>query len=534
MLEEIVEQFVERAPDFLNWFIQHMILSFTAIIIATVLGLALGILISEFERSSKPTLTIVNILYTIPSLAMLGLLIPFTGTGFTTAIIALTAYGLLPMVKNTHVGIKNVDPAIIEAARGMGSTKPQILARIKLPLAMPVIFSGFRNMVTMTIALAGIAAYIGAGGLGEPIFRGMTTYNNALVFDGAFLMAALAIAVDLILGAIEKRLYKRNAQRKSKGGKKKHTALKRSGLVALVIVLVVAIAVPVSRIFGGGEDGAAGKPVKDGGTITVAYKDYNEQMIWGNILQQDLDANTNLTVNLQQFEMTPQLMPALESGDVDMYPEYSGTAWNQVLGRSDKYQDSMFPELQQAYKDQYDFDWESCFYGFDDTYAIAIPTQFAQEHNITTFSDLVPHSSQMTLGAEANFWETPDGYPGLSAAYGFKFKEKSIDNQGQKYETIARGDVQALIVYTTDGPLPTSGLTVLTDDKGFFPSYNIGTVVRDDTMQKYPQIKPVLDKLINTCDNDEMAAMNAEVSQDGKDPSVVAHEFLVNKGLISN
>jgi osmoprotectant transport system permease protein len=141
---------------------------------------------------------------------MLGFLIPFTGVGNTTAVIALIAYGLLPMVKNTHTGITNVDAAIIEAARGMGSTKLQILLRIKIPLAFPVIFSGFRNMTTMTIALAGIAAFIGAGGLGVPVFRGITTYNMALTLDGALLMASLAIAVDLILGAIERYIYSRN------------------------------------------------------------------------------------------------------------------------------------------------------------------------------------------------------------------------------------------------------------------------------------------------------------------------------------
>ena len=130
-------------------------------------------------------LTLINIIYTIPSISLLGFLIPFSGIGNTTAIIALTVYALLPMVRNTHTGITNINPGIIEAARGMGSTNAQILYKVKLPLALPVIMSGLRSMVTMTIALAGIASFIGAGGLGVAIYRGITTNNTAMTLRAA-------------------------------------------------------------------------------------------------------------------------------------------------------------------------------------------------------------------------------------------------------------------------------------------------------------------------------------------------------------
>ena len=140
---------------------------------------------------------------------MLGFLIPFSGIGNATAVIALTVYALLPMVRNTHTGISNVDENILEAAKGMGSTRTQILFKIKLPLAMPVILSGIRSMVTMTIALAGIASFIGAGGLGVAIYRGITTNNSAMTMAGSLLIALLALVFDLILGFIEKRMEKR-------------------------------------------------------------------------------------------------------------------------------------------------------------------------------------------------------------------------------------------------------------------------------------------------------------------------------------
>lgn len=191
--------FIEKKAFFLNLLWEHLEISLVAIVIAVLFGGIVGILISEFQKTAKRTLGIINFLYTIPSISMLGFLIPFSGVGNATAVIALTVYALLPMVRNTHTGISNVDLAILEAAKGMGSTRMQILFKIKLPLAMPVILSGIRNMVTMTIALAGIASFIGAGGLGVAIYRGITTNNAAMTMVGSLLIALLALIMDFLL-----------------------------------------------------------------------------------------------------------------------------------------------------------------------------------------------------------------------------------------------------------------------------------------------------------------------------------------------
>ncbi len=170
MLNDIWSVFIDRKDFFFELLLEHLGISPASILIAILLGGLVGVLISEFQKPAKPTLGIINFLYTIPSISMLGFLIPFSGVGNATAIIALTVYALLPMVRNTHTEIITVDPAILETAKGMGSTKTQIFFKIKLPLALPVIMSGIRNMVTMTIALAGIASFIGAGGLGVAIY----------------------------------------------------------------------------------------------------------------------------------------------------------------------------------------------------------------------------------------------------------------------------------------------------------------------------------------------------------------------------
>lgn len=204
MMTEIIDLIQSRWDFFLGLLVEHIQISLLSIVIAMGIGLAVGIVISEYQKSSKVVIGIVNFIYTIPSISLLGFLIPLSGVGDATAVIALTVYALLPMVRNTHTGLTNVSPLLLEAATGMGSTKMQTLIKVKLPLAMPVIISGIRSMAVMTIALAGIASFIGAGGLGVAIYRGITTNNKAMTLVGSLLIAVLAIAVDFLIGRIEK------------------------------------------------------------------------------------------------------------------------------------------------------------------------------------------------------------------------------------------------------------------------------------------------------------------------------------------
>ena len=209
MIAEVFQLYASRWDFFAQLILQHLQLSFTAIGLAALIGIFFGILISEHTRLAFPVLGVTNFIYTIPSIAMLGFLVPATGIGDMTAVIALTVYGLLPMVRNTYTGIRGISPAIVEAGRGMGSTDSQLLYKIKLPLAMPVILAGARNMIVMTIALCGIASFVGAGGLGVAIYRGITTNNMAMTVAGSLLIAGLALAADLIAGFFEKKIYRK-------------------------------------------------------------------------------------------------------------------------------------------------------------------------------------------------------------------------------------------------------------------------------------------------------------------------------------
>lgn len=206
---EIFQILWDRRAFFATCLTEHIRISLTAVLIAGALGIVIGAFISRHKRLAGVVLGIVNVFYTIPSISLLGFLIPFTGIGNKTAIIALTVYGLLPIVRNTYTGLTTVDESVLEVARGLGSDRRQILFRIQFPLAIPCIISGFRNMVVMIIAMGGIASFIGAGGLGVAIYRGITTYNMALTAAGSLLIALFALTADWLLGKAEKKVRRR-------------------------------------------------------------------------------------------------------------------------------------------------------------------------------------------------------------------------------------------------------------------------------------------------------------------------------------
>lgn len=208
-IQQVLELYTSRSNFFLELLVEHIFLSAVAIIVITITGVSLGIFITKYEGTAAYVLNLVNFLYTIPSIALFGFLVSITGIGNKSALIALIVYGILPMIRNTYTGIKEVDSQIIESAIGMGSTEKQLLFKIQLPLALPFIITGFRTMVIMTIALAGIASFIGAGGLGVAIWRGITTNFPAMTFAGSILVAFLAISVDFILGLFEKQINKK-------------------------------------------------------------------------------------------------------------------------------------------------------------------------------------------------------------------------------------------------------------------------------------------------------------------------------------
>lgn len=510
MINQLIKLLTEDFKFFLNLTIEHILISLLAISIASVLGIILGIIISEYRKFSGLILGTVNILYTIPSIALLGFFITITGVGNTTALIALIIYALLPIIRSTYTGIITINPLIIEASEGMGSTKLQQLFKVKIPLALPVLMSGIRNMVTMTIALAGIASFVGAGGLGVAIYRGITTNNSAMTFLGSLLIAILALVFDFILGLIEKRLTN-------------HKRVKYKINPKLIILGLFIV------IFGA----YFSLNSKKDKTINIATKPMTEGYILGQMLTELIEQDTDLKVNITNGVGggTSNIHPAIVKGEFDMYPEYTGTSWEAVLKKEGSYDESKFNELEKEYKEKYNLEWGN-LYGFNNTYGLAVNKDIAEKYNLKTYSDLAKVSNELIFGAEYDFFEREDGYKELQKVYNMNFKKQIDMDIGLKYQAMKDKKIDVMVIFTTDGQLAISDVLVLEDDKKMYPSYRAGTVVRSEILSEYPELKPVLEKLNNILDDKTMADLNYQVESEGKKPEDVAREYLQEKGLL--
>lgn len=511
MIESLWEFYRTRYDFIVPLIIEHLQIAVIAIIAATMIGVSLGIFIHEKKRLSPIVLGLVSFLYTIPSISMLGFLIPFSGIGNKSAIIALTIYALLPIIRATFTGLENVDADIIEAARGMGSTRKQILFQIKLPLAMPVMLSGFKNMTVMTIALAGIASFIGAGGLGVAIYRGITTNNMTMTIAGSLAVALLAFLCDILIGCMERFLRNRRHTQKTK-----HRVM--------LSILAVFIALSAGLFY---------TPHKKE-VLHLATKPMSEEFIIGEMLKQLIEDRTGISVVITKGVGggTSNIHPAMVKGDFDLYPEYTGTSWSFVLKEKELPDDAtLFKELNQQYQKNYHMEWVG-LYGFNNTYGIAVTKKLADTYHLKTYSDLAAVSHKLSFGGEYDFYEREDGYDALTMAYGFHFKKTRDLDIGLKYDALENDETDAIIAFTTDGRLSSPNIVLLQDDKHFFQTYYAGTIIRQDTLKKYPELRQVLMLMNNLISEKEMAAMNHEVETQKKNEADVARAFLIKKGLL--
>lgn len=511
MINKIVNELTLNSAFYFSLLKDHIYITLISVGIAIVVGLFVGIFISQKPKIAAYVISIVNVAYTIPSIALLGFLISITGIGNTTAIIALSIYALLPIVRSTYVGISTIDPNIIEASRAMGSREFQILYKIKLPLAFPVIFSSIMNMVTMTIALAGIASFVGAGGLGVAIYRGITTNNDVLILIGSILIAALALLVDGVLSIFGK-LVSTHKIKKLKN--------RKIYIIAGMILLLGAF------IFG-----FYHKDKKD--SINIASKPTSEDYILAEMVADLIKHDTGLKVNITHGVGggTSNIHPAIVKGEFDMYTEYTGTSWQIVLKKKETYTNEKFKQLDGEYKSKYKLTWKGMF-GFNNTYSLGIRSDLAKQYNIKTFSDLAKYSEKFVFGAEYDFFEREDGYKALIDAYKLKFKKAVDMDNGLKYQALYDKKIDLMTVFTTDGQISDPRITVLEDDKGFYPKYMAGMVVREEILNKHPELNTVLDKLNDLIDEKTMANLNNRVEIDKENPRDVARKFLVEKGLL--
>ena len=269
-------------------------------------------------------------------------------------------------------------------------------------------------------------------------------------------------------------------------------------------------------------------------TIKIATKPMTEQFILGEMLKLLIEENTDLKVEITKGigGGTSNIHPAILKGDFDLYPEYTGTSWSFVLKEEGIPDDeTLYNELKNKYNSEYDLSWIG-LYGFNNTYGLVIRKDLAEQYNIKTYSDLAKYSKDFTFGAEYDFYEREDGFDALCKEYGMKFK-KSVDlDIGLKYDAINSKEIDIMNVFTTDGQLSNSNVVLLDDDKEFYQTYYCGTIVRNNTLKKYPELKDVLMKMNNILTEGEMAELNYKVETEKEDEVKVTKDFLKDKGLL--
>ena len=268
-------------------------------------------------------------------------------------------------------------------------------------------------------------------------------------------------------------------------------------------------------------------------TIQIATKPMTEQYVLGEMLDILIEQDTDLNVELTQGVGggTSNIQPAMEGGEFDLYPEYTGTGWNMVLKHDGLYTEDLFGELEKEYSERFHMNWVG-MYGFNNTYGLVVRREIAEKYNLKTYSDLQSVADSLTFGAEYDFFEREDGYDALCETYGLTFGKTMDLDIGLKYEAINQKKIDVMVIFTTDGQLSASDVVVLEDDKHFYPSYICGNVIRAEVLEKYPELEAVFEKLNGLITDSDMAEMNYSVETENKEPRDVAEEFLRSHNLL--
>jgi len=494
---------------------EHLVLVVSAMVAAIFTGIPLGIFITRKPQYASLVLGIANILQTIPSLAIFGILIsvPYLGgIGKAPAIVALILYALLPLIRNTYIGIQTIDPAIRNTGKAMGMTDWQLLVQVDLPLASATILSGVRVATVISVGIATIAAAIGGGGLGVFIFRGIASVNNQLILAGAIPSALIALAVDYSLGLLEKRLMQRSSRRMK---------IRRS---SAIICGVITTAIIAGIIFLGWQT-----PPQ----IIIGSKNFTEQVILGEILAQQIESFTNLKVD-RRFNLGGTFIchEAVKAGQISGYVEYTGTAFTAVL-KQNPISDSqaVYSKVKQDYAQNFNLEVFPSL-GFNNTFAITIRAEDAKRYQLKTISDTAKYTEQWQAGFGYEFLERADGYKGLAKTYGLKFAKPPRQMElGLMYEALAKKQVDLIAGDSTNGLIPVLDLFVLQDDKKYFPPYQAVPIFNRQILQKYPEVSMAIAKLEGLISNEEMQKMNYAVDKEKIPVETVVRNWLKSHSL---
>jgi osmoprotectant transport system permease protein len=495
---------------------QHIVLVFISILIAVIIGVPVGIVLTRYRALRGPVLGIANVMQTIPSLALFGFLIPLPfigGIGTRTALVALVLYSLLPIIRNTVTGILGVDPNVREAAVAMGMTGSQVLRQVELPLAMGVMVTGIRVATVIAVGVTTIAAAVGAGGLGVYIFRGLRQYDNNLLLAGALSAALLALAADFFLGVLE-RQFSFDSKSSASG-----SILRKLALAAAVVLVIGGIALWFDRSTPASES-----------KVAIGSKDFTESALLAEIVAQMLETR-GVSVE-RRFELGGNLPhEALVAGTLDLYPEYTGTSYTAILHHAPITDPrAVYDQVKQEYAQKFKVAVSEPL-GFENTFAILVRGEDARRLNLKTISEAASQSPRWRAGFGQDFMSRDDGYPGFSKTYGLKFSEVREMDLSLTYIALSSRQVDLIAGNSTEGRITTLDLFQLVDDRHYFPPYEAVYLVRQDSLTRVPALQEVLTKLANAVSTDETRRLNYEIDGKKRDPKEVVKEWLKGKGF---
>lgn len=512
---ELYNFFIDRFPQILGATEKHFQLIFISVIASILIGVILGIVISKFKVFAPLVIGFANLLQAIPSLALLGFLVPIMGIGEKPAILMVFLYSLLPIIKNTYTGLKEVRDDMREAGQAMGMTSWQLLYMVELPIALPVIMSGIRISAVTSVGLMTIAAYAGAGGLGELIFTGIQTMNNNMILSGAIPACIFALLLDFIIGRIEKKMSLKKTKDFYKGFNIGYSFNKRELKIAVAAVLVIIIGA------------VAVKGTTTQSPIVIGAKNFTENQILGNIYAEMIERDTKYKVKTElSLGGTQIAFSALQKDKIDMYVEYTGTGLVNILKEPvDNDPEKVFNTVKKEFDSKYHLTWLDQL-GLNNTYALAVRQDIADKYSLNSISDLAKISSNLIIGTTMEFSERVDGLKGLKEKYNLTFKDEKKMDSSIRYTAIDANEIQVVDAFTTDGMIKALNLKILKDDKNYFPPYYAAPLISEKLLTKYPELKVELNKLSGKITDDIMMELNYEVDKLGKDPKDVAHEFL--------
>ena len=519
-MSEFINYVTQNISTILELFAEHVQLTILAIVISIVIGVPLGILITYFKPSKKPVMAIANLIQAIPSMALLGFMIPLLGIGTKPAIVMVILYSLLPIIKNTVAGLDSINSETLEAAKGIGLTRLQVLYKVQIPLAAPVIMAGVRISAVSSVGLMTLAAFIGAGGLGYIVYAGIRTTNTDQILAGAIPACILALLIDYIFSILERLVTPKSFQLSQP-----RTPFKV--IMDKVVIVLTCLGLAGSFIYT--NIGNTGSGVK----IKIGSMDFSEQETLNYMLKYLIEGNTDVSVEQAlSLGSSSIVLDAIRGDEIDMYVDYTGTIYGNILGlepNSDV--DAVYNTVKKEFQSQFNLTVLDAL-GFNNTYTLAMDKKTAQKYNIETISDLCKVSKKLTFSPTLTFMERKDCWLGIQNTYPIQFKNIVPIDGSPRYTALENHNCDVIDAYSTDGLLKKFDLKVLKDDRSFFLPYHAIPIINQRIQDECPEIIPLVNQLQNYLNEDVMVDLNYKVDELKQKPKDVAHQFLLDNQLI--